>query len=57
MNDAPVPTAERRTCPSCDRAVERCACCEREDCPTITCYRCMVLELRQFLPHPHLHGG
>jgi hypothetical protein len=51
-------TAERvLVCAGCDRELEVCAFCETEDCAEATCYRCLIVELREFLPHPHEHGG
>jgi hypothetical protein len=44
-------------CASCERDIEVCFVCEREDCPEGRCYRCVVIDLREFLPQPHLHGG
>jgi hypothetical protein len=48
---------ERPLCSQCEGVVEVCAVCEREDCPEPMCYRCLRVEVRQSLPHPHAHGG
>ncbi|HYZ11898.1 MAG TPA: hypothetical protein VE962_08395 [Actinomycetota bacterium] len=45
------------SCASCGREIEVCVICEREDCPESRCYRCVVIDLREFVPHPHAHGG
>lgn len=44
-------------CTSCGRSIEVCYLCEREDCPDAACYRCVVVELREYVPQPHGHGG
>jgi hypothetical protein len=44
-------------CLRCDVAVERCAFCERVDCAEAICYRCLRIQFRQLLAHPHPHGG
>ena len=44
-------------CATCDRELEVCVVCEREGCPEARCYRCMVIDLREFVPQPHGHGG
>lgn len=50
--------AERSlVCRTCQREIECCYFCEAEDCPEACCYRCMVVELGEFLPQPHEHGG
>ncbi|MGH2662803.1 MAG: hypothetical protein ACRDH8_08330 [Actinomycetota bacterium] len=47
----------RIICSGCDREVEECAFCERDDCGTPICFRCMLFELKEDLPTPHDHGG
>jgi hypothetical protein len=44
-------------CAGCDKAIDCCACCERQDCPTAICYRCLAVALRQATPQLHDHGG
>lgn len=53
-------TEQRRvalTCTRCGASVELCAFCERDDCRHTICYRCLRIELRQSMAHPHVHGG
>jgi hypothetical protein len=50
-------TSEEQRCSHCDRLIEVCTFCEREECGTQSCYRCLVVELREFVPQPHTHGG
>jgi hypothetical protein len=45
------------SCATCDTTVEVCAFCERADCGHTICYRCLRIELRESLAHPHAHGG
>lgn len=45
------------TCKECSTALEVCAFCEKENCPHMTCYRCLRIALRQEVPQPHHHGG
>lgn len=44
-------------CGGCGREVEACAFCDSEGCGDATCYRCLVVDLKETLPHPHGHGG
>jgi hypothetical protein len=44
-------------CVQCGSAIEVCSFCERLDCGQAICYRCLRLELRESMAHPHLHGG
>lgn len=44
-------------CTACRRPVERCAFCERPDCPAGICYLCLTVQLGQYLSQPHAHGG
>ena len=32
-------------CLRCGTAIETCAFCDRPDCPSITCYRCLAVAL------------
>jgi hypothetical protein len=50
-------TADPSRCVDCDRDVELCFFCEREDCEHALCYRCVVQALGEFVPQPHGHGG
>lgn len=45
------------TCTRCDVVVEVCAFCERVACRETICYRCLRIQLRQSMDHPHAHGG
>ena len=44
-------------CAGCERALEACAFCDSEDCGEATCYRCMIVDLKETLTQPHDHGG
>jgi hypothetical protein len=44
-------------CATCDVAVDVCAFCERTDCGHTICSRCLRIDLRESLAHPHDHGG
>jgi hypothetical protein len=44
-------------CATCERAIEYCEVCDRADCPTAICYRCLAVVLHQATPQPHDHGG
>jgi hypothetical protein len=44
-------------CSGCDKGMDFCSCCDREDCPVCICYSCLTVELRVSLPQPHEHGG
>jgi hypothetical protein len=44
-------------CSACDQAIDCCELCERPDCPTAICYRCLAVALRQATPDLHDHGG
>lgn len=44
-------------CATCERAIDRCELCDRADCPTAVCYRCLAVALRQATSQPHDHGG
>lgn len=44
-------------CVVCGRIIEVCAFCERIDRDHAICYRCLRLELRESMAHPHPHGG
>ena len=48
---------EALACLTCEREVEVCFFCEREECPNVLCYRCVVVALGEFVPQPHPHGG
>lgn len=50
-------TDEDRACRRCERRVETCACCERDDCADPICYRDLIYELGQSIPVLHTHGG
>ena len=50
-------TSEEPRCSHCDRLIEVCTFCEREECESPSCYRCLVVELREYVPQPHAHGG
>jgi hypothetical protein len=50
---APYPV----TCATCVKGIECCACCDREDCASAVCYRCLVKELGTSVTDPHTHGG
>jgi hypothetical protein len=47
----------RIVCAGCDRELEVCSFCEDEDCEAPTCYRCMIIELKEASPPLHGHGG
>jgi hypothetical protein len=44
-------------CSACDRAIDCCEFCDRPDCPTAVCYRCLGVALRQATRDLHDHGG
>jgi hypothetical protein len=44
-------------CAGCQRALEWCAFYDEDGCSVALCYECLVVELRQTKPQPHLHGG
>jgi hypothetical protein len=44
-------------CGTCEVTLELCAFCERADCGHTICARCLRIELRESLAHPHAHGG
>jgi hypothetical protein len=44
-------------CSACDQAIDGCELCDRPDCPTAICYRCLAVALRQATPAIHDHGG
>jgi hypothetical protein len=44
-------------CTDCHKDVERCAACQRTDCPNGICYSCLIIQLGLAHPHPHEHGG
>jgi hypothetical protein len=44
-------------CSACDRAIDCCEFCDRSDCPTAVCYRCLGVALRQATRDLHDHGG
>ena len=48
---------EARPCARCDRPIEECAFCQSDRCEDWACYRCVIVDLREFAPHPHPHGG
>jgi hypothetical protein len=50
-------STEVLVCAGCDRRVEWCAFCDREDCPVAICERCVQVELREEVAEPHGHGG
>lgn len=51
-NDRPVVV-----CTGCERTLERCRVCAREECDRPTCYRCLIVDTGQSLEQPHGHGG
>jgi len=44
-------------CSACDKAIDCCEFCDRPDCPTAICYRCLGVALGQATPELHDHGG
>lgn len=55
-----MPAEQRQivlACTRCGRVVEVCAFCEGDGCAHVICYRCLRVELRQSMAHPHVHGG
>lgn len=44
-------------CMRCGSRNECCAVCERDRCEHPICYRCLRLQVRQTVAHPHGHGG
>lgn len=44
-------------CDGCDRAIDMCSFCERDDCGEGTCYRCLIVDLGETITGPHDHGG
>jgi hypothetical protein len=44
-------------CSGCEKGMDFCSCCDREDCSVCICYSCLTVELRVSLPQPHEHGG
>jgi hypothetical protein len=44
-------------CSACDKPVDCCEFCDRTDCPTAICYRCLGVALRQATRDLHDHGG
>jgi hypothetical protein len=53
----PTQTEALLRCTRCGALIELCAFCERADCPSVICYRCLRQELRQSLAQPHAHDG
>jgi hypothetical protein len=49
-------TPETVVCTGCDREIEICCFCD-ENCGHELCYRCVVFDLHESLPQPHVHGG
>ncbi len=43
-------------CGDCRREIEWCGFCG-ERCGVELCYRCTLVELKEFTPQPHGHGG
>jgi hypothetical protein len=54
---SPTQVEARLECTRCGARIELCAFCERADCPSPICYRCLRQVLRQSLAQPHAHGG
>ena len=50
-------TAAVVDCSACHKAIDGCELCERPDCPTAICYRCLSVAVRQASPDLHDHGG
>lgn len=48
---------DERRCVVCERVVEVCACCEKEDCAEAICYPDLAIRVGQSLPQLHTHGG
>jgi len=44
-------------CAACGKAIDCCEFCDRPDCPTAICYRCLGVALGQATPELHDHGG
>jgi len=44
-------------CEGCGRSVEACYFCDGEDCGDPICHRCLTVDLRETVAHPHEHGG
>ena len=45
-------------CADCEKAIDWCSCCDREDCPAGgICYPCLAVELTVSRREPHEHGG
>jgi hypothetical protein len=57
MSAGTSPEKQPCICRGCGTPIECCEFCERTDCPAAVCYRCLNVDLRQTLAHPHLHGG
>ncbi|HEX6331885.1 MAG TPA: hypothetical protein VF129_11460 [Actinomycetota bacterium] len=55
--DGGMPDPTVLVCTGCGRGIDRCELCERAECGTALCYRCVNLALRQAVPEPHAHGG
>jgi hypothetical protein len=51
-----VAEGEVIVCTHCDKELEACSFCD-ERCGHELCYRCVLIELKETVPHPHAHGG
>jgi hypothetical protein len=45
------------SCRDCERSLEACAFCERQECPEAVCFQCLRVGLKESIAEPHGHGG
>ena len=46
-----------RSCSACEAPIDCCEFCDRTDCRSAMCHRCLREALRQAKPRLHDHGG
>lgn len=44
-------------CAGCGRGIELCSFCDRTECGSAICYRCLLLDLTRVVPELHEQGG
>jgi len=44
-------------CTRCGAVLDVCGFCERDACNDPICFRCVRLQTKESMAHPHVHGG
>ncbi len=44
-------------CRGCEKPLELCCFCDRDDCSVAVCFKCEATALLQWTPPLHAHGG